>query len=227
MLAVLPVADLPVEPAAAWAFEVLTVAGTAAFAVSGAAAAMRARMDLVGVVVLAMIAAVGGGSLRDVVLGNVPMWWIADWWALLVAVGSALLLVPVRGRLARLGSPDSWRTVLVFDALGLAAFVVTGASVTLRLGFDPWVAVLMGVLTGVGGGVLRDVLSGTTPLLFTGQVYATAALAGALAFVALERAGLLSPVTYWVAVAVVLAIRVAAIRRNWALPALGYGPAGG
>jgi uncharacterized membrane protein YeiH len=220
MLTVPPVADLAVEPAASWAFEVLALAGTAAFAVSGAAAAMRARMDLVGVVVLAMTAAVGGGSLRDLALGNLPMWWVADWWALLVAVAAALLLVPMRGRFARYGSPDSWRTVLVADAVGLAAFVVIGASLTLQLGFPGWLAVLMGVLTGVGGGVLRDVLAATPPLLFTGQVYATAALIGAVLFVGLAETGLLSPVTYWSAMFAVLGVRLLAVRRNWALPPL-------
>ncbi len=205
-------------------FDLLSGFGTAAFAVSGAAAAMRVGMDVVGVSVLAVLTAVGGGSLRDLAINNLPMWWIADSWAVFVALGFALLLVPFRNRLSEDHAPDSWRVVVIADALGLAAFAVTGASLTLSLGFDPWVAVVMGVVTGTGGGVLRDVLANTTPLIFDGgQVYATAALAGAVLLVVLTEAGWTGASAFLLPAATVVVIRLLAIRRRWSLPALRMG----
>jgi len=201
-------------------FTMLSVFGTMAFAISGAAAAMRVGLDVVGVTVLAILTAVGGGSLRDVVIGNFPMWWVDDAWAFFLALGMGLALVPLRRRFSAEYAPDSWRAVIVADAFGLAAFCVTGASLTLTLGNPAWLAVVMGVLTGVGGGVLRDVLANTHPLVFTGQVYATAALAGAAGFVALSELGWANRFTYWLPVALVVAIRLIAIKRQWAFPAL-------
>lgn len=199
-------------------FSLLLVVGTIAFGVSGAAAAMRAGMDLVGVLVLALVVAVGGGSIRDAALNDLPMWWIDEPWTMAVSAGVAALLIPFRTRFR--GSPDSWRIVLFADAVGLAVFVVTGASVALSLGFDSWVAILMGVVTGVGGGVIRDVLVNEKPAILTGQVYAIAGLAGSALFVALVDLGWNSVFVYWTPVFVALAIRVAAISGKWALPSL-------
>jgi uncharacterized membrane protein YeiH len=215
--------DAVFAPAPSAAFDVLSLLGTIAFAVSGAVAALRAGMDWTGVSVLAILTAVGGGSLRDVALGNLPMWWIADSWAFFVALFVGLALVPLRSRFSIAKAPDSWRIVTIFDALGLGAFTVIGASLSLSLGFAPWVAIAMGVLTGVGGGVLRDVLANTTPLVFTGQVYATASLAGALLFVVLTELDVTKSLIYWAPALLVLTIRLIAIRRKWEFPVLQMG----
>lgn len=205
-------------------FDLLSVFGTMAFAVSGAAAAMRVGMDVIGVSVLAVLTAVGGGSLRDLAINNLPMWWIADAWAVFLSLGLALLLVPFRKRLSESHAPDSWRVVVIADAFGLGAFVVIGASLTLSLGFAPWVAVAMGVVTATGGGVLRDVLANTTPLIFySGQIYATAALAGSILFVLFAEAGWSGAWAFLVPAVAVVAVRLVAIRRRWALPALRMG----
>lgn len=216
----MPGSDVVVDPNADIMFTLLSVFGTMAFAVSGAAAAMRVGMDVVGVTVLALLTAVGGGSLRDLVIGNLPMWWVEDAWAFFLAIACGLLLVPFRRRLSADKAPDSWRFVIIADALGLGAFCVIGASVTLSLDHPVWLAVAMGVLTGVGGGVLRDVLANTQPLIFTGQVYATAALAGSLAFAVLNEAGWVNRLTYWLPALLVMAIRMIAIGRRWQFPAL-------
>jgi uncharacterized membrane protein YeiH len=205
-------------------FDLLSVFGTMAFAVSGAAAAMRVGMDVVGVSVLAVLTAVGGGSLRDLAINNLPMWWIVDAWAVFLSLGFALLLVPLRRRLSESHAPDSWRVVVIADAFGLGAFVVIGASLTLSLGFAPWVAVAMGVVTATGGGVLRDVLANTTPLIFDGgHIYATAALAGSVLFVLLAEAGWSGAWAFLLPAVAVVAVRLLAIRRRWALPALRMG----
>lgn len=213
------------DPAHSVGFDVLQIAGTLAFAVSGAVAAMRAEMDLVGVAVLSTLVAVGGGSVRDVALGNLPMWWIEDWWAVFLAVAVGLALVPLRRRFSAENAPDSWRVVIIADALGLAAFTVIGASLALTLGFESWVAVVMGIVTGVGGGVLRDVLVNVKPQVLVGQVYATAALAGALLFIALDALEVWLPITYWVPAALVVLVRLLAIRRRWEFPPLQMGEA--
>ena len=212
--------DLVADPSGDIVFTMLSVFGTMAFAVSGAAAAMRVGMDVVGVSVLAVLTAVGGGSLRDLVIDNLPMWWVADWWAFFLALGFGLLMIPFRRRFSADKAPDSWRAVIIADALGLGAFCVIGTSVTLSLGFPAWLAVVMGVLTGVGGGVLRDVLANTQPLVFTGQVYASAALAGSVFFVMLNELSWVNRLTYWVPALLVVVIRMIAIRRNWEFPAL-------
>jgi uncharacterized membrane protein YeiH len=203
-------------------FLALSVIGTVAFAISGAVAAMRVGMDLVGVAVLSLLTAVGGGSMRDLVIGNLPMWWVADSWAFFLALAVGLALIPMRRRFSVERAPDSWRIVLIADALGLAAFCVIGSSVTMAAGYPLWLAVAMGVLTAVGGGVLRDVLANTKPLVLTGQVYATAALAGSLIYVGLTQFGL-HGLAYWLPALLVVGIRLAAIRRRWEFPALQIG----
>ncbi len=216
----MPGSEMVVDPSNDVIFNLLSVFGTVAFAISGAVAAMRVGMDVVGVTVLALLTAVGGGSLRDLVIGNLPMWWVDDWWAFFLAAGVGLALVPLRRRFSAVNAPDSWRTVIIADALGLGAFCVIGSSVTLSLGYPAWLAVVMGVLTGVGGGVLRDVLANTQPLVFTGQVYATAALAGSVFFVVLNELSWVNRLTYWMPALAVVAVRMIAIRKRWQFPAL-------
>lgn len=204
-------------------FNALSVFGTMAFAASGAVAAMRVGMDLVGVAVLALLTAVGGGSLRDLVIDNLPMWWVASSWAVFLSLACGLVLIPFRRRFSADRAPDSWRIVTVADALGLGAFCVIGAQVTLAKGFPVWLAVTMGVLTGIGGGVLRDVLANTKPLVLTGQVYASAALVGSTLYVCLVGAGLDGRLAYWLPALVVVGIRLIAIRRRWEFPPLDIG----
>lgn len=207
-----------IDPASDALFTVLLVVGAATFAVSGAAAAIRAGMDIVGVLALAILVAVGGGSMRDIALGDLPMWWIDEPWPLALASVIGLSLIPFRRRFRAL--PDSWRWVLIADAAGLAAFAVTGSSVALSQGFADWVAILMGVLTAVGGGVIRDILVNEKPAVLSGQVYASAALAGSALFVVLAQWTQLSAMSYWLPVAVVLVIRLVAIQWEWVFPLL-------
>ena len=155
---------------------VLEVIGTVGFAVSGAMAATRQRMDVFGVAVLGVIAAVGGGvTLRDLLLSE-PVSWLRHWWPIGVAAGTAVATIPIA---LRLGSDvDSRRTVLVADALGLAVFSVLGCLTALNAGTPAGVAVIIGTITGITGGIIRDVLMGQPPAVFTGQFYALAATAG-------------------------------------------------
>lgn len=199
------------------AFLVLEVVGTVAFALSGGAVAVRAGMDWLGVVVLAAVTAVGGGTLRDLFLGATPVWWVQQPWAVGAAVLAAGAVIVLGHRVPHFAL-DTRHAVLVADAVGLAAFTVAGTLIALATGVSPWIAVVLGVVTGAGGGVLRDVLARQRPLILVGQIYAMAALAGAALVTALDAASTDGLVTRWAGVLLILAVRLAAIRWQWRLP---------
>ena len=191
---------------------VLDYAGVAVFAVSGALAAARKNLDLLGVVVIATVTAIGGGTLRDVLLAR-AVFWIVQPTYLYVILGAALGTVAYTRRFS---PPD--RALAVMDALGLAAFTIVGARIAEGLEHHGVVVVVMGTLTGVAGGAVRDVLSGEIPLILRkGQIYATAAIAGAVAYLLLQ--GVMDRTAAGLAgVAVIAALRLGAIAWNWTLP---------
>ena len=163
----------------------LDLFGVAVFAVSGSLAAGRKRMDVFGVIVLGLVTALGGGSLRDALLDSGPVFWVEDPGYLLVAVAASMLTFIV----VRVISVP-WRGLLISDALGLAVFMAIGTDKALAITGSPSVAIVMGVMTGVAGGMIRDVLSAEVPLILRKEIYATAALCGSLAYVILSRLGL-------------------------------------
>jgi uncharacterized membrane protein YeiH len=165
---------------------VLDLAGTFAFALNGALTAVRAaQVDIVGVVTLGMITAVGGGIIRDVLLGAVPPAAFVDWRYLTVAAGGGALVFLFARPLDRFS-----RSIDVLDAAGLALFAVTGAGKALEFGAGPMQAIILGVVTGVGGGTMRDVLIRKVPGVLTSGLYAIPALVGAAVSVAGEAGGL-------------------------------------
>ncbi len=160
---------------------VLDLTGTFAFALNGALTALRAaRLDIVGVVTLGMITALGGGTIRDVLLDSLPPATFVDWRYLAVAACGGLVAFLFGRHLQRLNTP-----ITVLDAGGLSLFAVTGASKAIELGFGPAQAVLVGAITAVGGGTLRDVLIRRIPFVLTSELYAIPALIGATALVVL------------------------------------------
>ncbi|KAB0549880.1 trimeric intracellular cation channel family protein [Pseudomonas argentinensis] len=188
--------------------------GVAVFAITGALMAGRKSMDLFGVLVIAIITALGGGTLRDVILGNHPVSWIRNDSYILVATLAALGTVAW----VRMTRPIHEKGLLIADAFGLAVFTVIGTEVALQHAMPSSTAVIMGIMTGVAGGVMRDVICNEIPLIFKKEIYATACLAGAVTFVLLRM--LQTP--HWldtgVAMLVVLGIRLAAIRWRFSLP---------
>jgi uncharacterized membrane protein YeiH len=195
----------------------LQLLGTVAFAVSGAAVAVRADMDWLGVVVLATVTAIGGGTLRDLLLGRLPVNWIQDPWPVWVALGTAAVVIAEAYWHPR-QAPDSLRIVLWADAAGLAVFTITGTELALDSGISGPVAVLLGVLTGTGGGIARDVLARQRPLVLAGQIYALSAVAGGTVLVLLTDSAAPYEAARWAGVAVTLVLRLLAIRYSWALP---------
>ena len=198
-------------------FLVVAVIGTVAFALSGVLAAAEAGLDWLGAAVLAVVVSIGGGTLRDILIGNLPVTWVRDEWPIVVAlvtvvVGLAVLRLPFHV------DPRNQLWYLACDAVGLGAFVVLGATIALDRGTPSFIAVFMGVVTGVGGGILRDVLAGKTPIVFVGQVYAIAGLVGAIVHVALWDSGQAESVRVWIPVAIVVVLRALAIRFDLHLP---------
>ena len=187
---------------------VLDLAGTFAFALNGALTAVRAaHLDLVGVITLGVITAVGGGILRDVLLSDLPPATFSDWRYLAVAASGGLIAFLFSKVLDRLSTPIS-----VLDAAGLSLFAVTGAAKSLDFGVGPVQAVILGAVTGVGGGTIRDVLIRRIPSVLSSGLYAIPALIGATALVVLTRFGTVVTVAAVAGAALCFVIRMVGVR---------------
>jgi uncharacterized membrane protein YeiH len=191
----------------------LDLFGTFVFALSGAMVGVRHRLDLFGVLVLSFAAATAGGITRDLLIGAVPPASVADWRYIAVPVLAGLATFWWHPMIRRLRSP-----VLVFDAAGLSVFAVSGALKALAFGLNPVAAVLLGMLTGVGGGIVRDILVAEVPTVLHADVYAVAALAGAAVVVGGELLHVPSTPMAIVGAALCFGLRLGAIRRGWGLP---------
>jgi uncharacterized membrane protein YeiH len=209
------VAGVVASEPAAWPLLGLDLAGIFVFALSGGLAAVNRSFDILGVVVLAAAAGLGGGILRDVLIGATPPVGISDWRLVAAACAAGLLTFVYHPRLAR-----SRRLILTLDGLGLALFAVGGTLKALQLGAGPLAAVIVGVLTGVGGGAIRDLLTGEVPrVLAQRELYAIPAVLGAGAYAAAWSAGYDGAAVTWGCVALIAALRLLALWRNWQAPA--------
>ncbi|CAG18958.1 trimeric intracellular cation channel family protein [Photobacterium profundum] len=195
---------------------ILDMFGTAVFAASGVLLAGRLRMDPFGVVVLASVTAIGGGTIRDMALGATPVFWITDTNYLWVIFFTCLISMIAVRRPQRM----PWYFLPVADAIGLAVFVAIGVEKALRFGASPMVAVIMGVITGCGGGVIRDVLAREIPMVLRTEVYATACILGGMIHTIGLSVDIDPTIATLTGVVATLSIRLAAIRWHLSLPAL-------
>jgi uncharacterized membrane protein YeiH len=196
-----------------WLFTFLDLAGTFAFAISGAVAARKRGLDWFGVVAVAFAVACGGGVIRDLCIGAVPPAGLTDWRYLVVAVTAALAAMLASAWVVRLAHP-----VTFFDSLGLGLFAVTGAQKAAFYGHNAELALLMGMATAVGGGVIRDVLLNRVPVILQREIYALAALVGAAIEVVGERLAWFPAGRTWVALAACFGLRYASLHYKWSLP---------
>ena len=191
---------------------VADLVGIAVFAASGATAAVAKKLDLFGVIFVGFLAALGGGIMRDVFV-NVQPFAFVDWRYSLVALLTAAATFWLHPTVSRL----RW-TVLVLDAAGLGLFVATGTLKALDAGVPPLGACIIGMLTGIGGGLVRDLLTGEIPTVLRREIYAVAGLLGCVSVAALDAVHLQRPVSIALAATLTFVVRMVAIRRNWSAP---------
>jgi len=192
---------------------ILDLIGIIAFAASGAWAGVCKKMDLFGVIVLGLVTAVGGGTLRDILLGDLPPFSLQNEVYLFLPIYVSLIVFAGQHKFVSIEKP-----LLYFDAVGLGTFVVIGTTkaLTFEMGFLS--AVLMGVMTGTAGGVIRDVLANQVPLILRKEIYASACIVGGILLVGLNRLGTPSEISALITASVVIIIRLMAIRYDWSLP---------
>ena len=196
---------------------VIFIIAIAAEAMTAALAAGRRKMDWFGVCVLAAVTALGGGTMRDTLLGHYPLSWVADPTLLIICCGFALLTIA----LARFMEHLRW-PFLLLDALGLVVFTIIGCNVAIEMGQSPVIVIVAGMITGIVGGIMRDVLCNDIPLVFSSQLYATISIVtGALYYIGMQL-NLVHDVVTVLAIVIGFSLRVLAIRFNWGMPKFIY-----
>lgn len=193
----------------------LDLIGTLVFAISGTLTAASKRFDVFGAGVIAFVTAVGGGTIRDLLIGSTPVGWMLDLNYILMIGAAIPLSYFFRALIQKLR-----RTLFLFDTIGISLFTILGLQKTLEFGISPLIAVMMGTVSAVFGGVVRDILCNEVPLIFRKEVYATACIMGACLFLLLRHFGL---DYYWnvgLTVVFIFVLRTLAVRRMWSLPVL-------
>ncbi len=193
--------------------EIMENLGTASFAISGALAALNKRLDVFGVLVLTFATAIGGGTIRDIMIGNTPVAWMKDQQAIMVVFTAYLFTLLFRKYLQFFP-----RTLAIFDAIGLGFATVVGLQRGLEAGLNPSVCVALGMVTGCFGGVLRDVLLNEIPLVFRKDIYASASLLGGSLYFVFSAWDLVASAAATLSVMVVVGVRLAAMQWKWDLP---------
>ena len=191
---------------------IIDVIGTFAFAISGVLAGLKSKFDFFGVTILAFVTAVGGGTLRDVLIGVTPVGWMKSElhiWLILSTIPAAYFFIRWIRRLKR--------TFLIVDTIGIGVFTIVGMEKCLAVGLSPIISAFLGVVSAVFGGVIRDVLVNKVPLIFKNEIYAFACLCGALVYLGLIQF-LWQEIAMIIAVLVVIVVRLLAIRFKWSMP---------
>jgi uncharacterized membrane protein YeiH len=193
----------------------LDLAGTLVFAISGTATAAEKKFDLFGGALIALVTAVGGGTLRDLLIGRQPVGWMLDL-NYLAAIGLAVVLVFfLRKPILQLR-----KTLFLFDSIGIGLFTVLGLEKTLDAGLSPVIAVLMGTVSAVFGGILRDLICNEEPLILRKEIYATACMAGGAGYLGLKALHVPEALALWVAIVFIIGIRILSVKKKWRLPVI-------
>lgn len=195
-------------------FVIIESIGTVAFAISGIRLASAKKFDWFGAYIVGMVTAIGGGTLRDVMLGVPPFWMTNSLYMICCAM--ALFWVILFGK-KLINQKNTW---FIFDTIGLALFNIIGLEKTLNMGYPLWMAVTMGSITGAAGGVIRDILINEVPLIFRQDIYAMACIAGGIVYVMGYSLGLQAEANAVLSAIVVISIRILAVKYHWQLPIL-------
>ena len=187
--------------------------GTAAFAISGVLVAMEKRLDLFGVFIIAFVTAVGGGTLRDLLIGNTPVAWMLESTYIITIVGTVILAIIFREKLKYLR-----RSLFLFDTLGIGLYTMVGIEKGLNANLLPVMCIILGTITASFGGVIRDILCNEIPVIFRKEIYATACVIGGLSYFLLRKLPLDDEYVYLAAILIVIGIRLLAVRFKIVLP---------
>jgi len=195
--------------------ELFDYTGTLVFAISGTLTAANKRLDFFGATVIGFVTAVGGGTLRDMMLGDTPVAWMRTINYFLVILAGVLITILFSKQVMKLR-----RTLFLFDTIGIAIFTIIGLNKALAFGIHPPLAVIMGITSAVVGGIIRDTLTNELPLIFKKEIYATACIAGALIYLLLNYFNVSEVVNQSITILSIIAIRIVAVRYNISLPRL-------
>lgn len=194
-------------------FNILDVLGTIAFAISGALSAMNRRLDLFGIFIIAFVTAIGGGTVRDILIGNTPVTWMENVVYIYLIGVVTILAIIFRNKLNYLK-----KSLFLFDTIGLGVFTITGVETGIQNDLDPIISVALGAMTGTFGGVIRDILCNEIPVIFRKEIYATACLIGALAYIIMYDMGIDADIIYVVTSLTVISIRLIVVKYHLTLP---------
>lgn len=193
---------------------IIEIIGTLAFAISGIRLSAIKHFDWFGAYIVGLATAIGGGTVRDLLLGVTPFWMLNSWYLTVTALAFATVIVLKKYLL------ELEKTIFIFDTIGLALFVVIGMQKTLAYGYPMWVAIIMGTFTGAFGGVLRDILIGEPPLIFRKDIYATACILGGIAFWVIAALGGNTAAQHITCAAIIIIVRALAVKYHLELPIL-------
>lgn len=194
-------------------FYVLDILGTIAFAISGALVAINKRMDPFGVFIIAFVTAVGGGTLRDVLIGKQPVIWMNDITYIFLIGIAVIIAIIFRKKLRYLQ-----KSLFLFDTIGLGIFTITGTEIGINANFHPIISIALGTMTACFGGVIRDILCNDVPILFRKEIYATACIFGSIAFIILYNFNMDQNIVYVSTSLIVISIRLVAVKYHLSLP---------
>ncbi|WP_035670629.1 trimeric intracellular cation channel family protein [Flavobacterium sp. 83] len=196
-------------------FHLLDIIGTMAFAMSGALTAMNKKLDPFGVFIIAFVTAVGGGTLRDIMIGRTPVGWMLDLKYVYVIIMGFVLAIIFRKKF------DKLRTSLfLFDTIGLGVFTLIGLEKGMNIGLHPVICIALGTMTACFGGVIRDILCTEIPVIFRKEIYATICILGGIVFFLLRKLDLDNDVLYLTTSLVIISVRLLAVKYKWYLPTL-------
>lgn len=194
-------------------FNILDLLGTIAFAISGALSAMNRRLDLFGIFIIAFVTAIGGGTVRDVLIGSTPVNWMENIIYIYLIGAVTIFAIIFRNKLNYLK-----KSLFLFDTIGLGVFTITGVEMGVQNDLDPIISIAIGAMTGTFGGVIRDILCNEIPVIFRKEIYATACLIGGLAFVILHELGVSTDIIYIATSLTVISIRLVVVKYHISLP---------
>jgi uncharacterized membrane protein YeiH len=198
-------------------FEIIDILGTLAFAISGTSEAMRKQLDIFGILIIAFVTSIGGGTLRDVLIGKLPVAWLQNDTTITVILVGALSTLLFGTWIRRLNY-----TLFLFDALGLGLCTLTGIQKGMELGFSPGICIALGTVTGCFGGVIRDTLLNEIPLVFRKEIYASVCIAGGLLYFLLRHVQMEDTTAQVLCISVIVVLRIVVVRYKLSLPSV-YG----